>query len=126
MKSNKTLIAVLFFVAMLFPLYILARSGCCSWHDGVCGCDTSVGRQVCCDGSYSPSCVCERKEKKPPPPPPPDPDKNVIKYINANLTNYYSSPHLFREILIKEILDEYHYSETFIATRVYRFMPDVK
>jgi hypothetical protein len=36
----------------------LARSGCCSWHDGVCGCDTSVGRQVCCDGTYSPTCTC--------------------------------------------------------------------
>lgn len=34
----------------------LAKSGCCSWHQGVCGC--SGGRQVCCDGSYSPSCTC--------------------------------------------------------------------
>ncbi len=32
------------------------RSGCCSWHDGVCGC--SAGRAVCCDGSYSPTCGC--------------------------------------------------------------------
>lgn len=34
----------------------LAKSGCCSWHQGVCGC--SGGRQVCCDGSLSPSCTC--------------------------------------------------------------------
>lgn len=32
------------------------RSGCCSWHSGVCGC--SGGRVVCCDGVLSPSCTC--------------------------------------------------------------------
>lgn len=32
------------------------QRGCCSWHKGVCGCDG--GRQVCCDGSYSPTCRC--------------------------------------------------------------------
>lgn len=32
------------------------RRGCCSHHRGVCGCDG--GRQVCCDGSYSPTCRC--------------------------------------------------------------------
>jgi len=26
-----------------------ARSGCCSWHHGVCGC--SGGRALCCDGT---------------------------------------------------------------------------
>ena len=34
----------------------IARSGCCSWHGGVCGC--SGGRQICCDGVPSPSCTC--------------------------------------------------------------------
>lgn len=34
----------------------LQRSGCCSWHGGVCGC--SNGRAKCCDGSLSPSCGC--------------------------------------------------------------------
>ena len=38
----------------------LARRGCCSWHDGVCGC--SGGRIVCCDGSYSPSCTCNKSD----------------------------------------------------------------
>lgn len=33
-----------------------ARSGCCSWHGGVCGC--SAGRALCCDGQLSPSCGC--------------------------------------------------------------------
>ena len=36
--------------------YETARQGCCSWHQGVCGCEG--GRLVCCDGTYSPSCGC--------------------------------------------------------------------
>ncbi len=36
--------------------YVPLGRGCCSHHDGVCGCEN--GRQVCCDGSYSPSCRC--------------------------------------------------------------------
>jgi len=32
------------------------KRGCCSWHDGVCGC--SYGRVVCCDGVLSPTCTC--------------------------------------------------------------------
>jgi len=35
---------------------ILAGRGCCSWHQGQCGC--SMGRVICCDGSTSPSCGC--------------------------------------------------------------------
>jgi len=42
----------------LNPLIVEARSGCCSWHRGVRGCDYDVGRQVCNDGLYSPSCTC--------------------------------------------------------------------
>lgn len=34
----------------------IARSGCCSWHGGVCDC--FLGRVVCCDGTLSPSCLC--------------------------------------------------------------------
>ena len=34
------------------------RSGCCSYHNGVCGCNSSTGMQRCCDGSDSPSCRC--------------------------------------------------------------------
>lgn len=35
---------------------VLAQRGCCSWHQGVCGCQG--GRVVCCDNTYSPSCRC--------------------------------------------------------------------
>lgn len=36
------------------------RSGCCSWHKGVCGC--SGGSQKCCDGTFSPSCLCHQED----------------------------------------------------------------
>lgn len=53
----KTLSVFLFFSLIFLPKNIEARSGCCSHHDGVCGCR-------CCDGSslsstcapYYPSC----------------------------------------------------------------------
>lgn len=35
----------------------MGRSGCCSHHGGVCGCD-GAGMQRCCDGASSPSCAC--------------------------------------------------------------------
>ena len=38
----------------------LAQRGCCSWHDGVCGC--SGGVVQCCDGSGSPSCRCHAND----------------------------------------------------------------
>lgn len=58
MNLKKLLIIPSFLLLTSFsnPL-LLAERGCCSWHDGVCGCSAS-GRQVCCDGSLSPSCTC--------------------------------------------------------------------
>lgn len=42
-----------------------ARRGCCSWHRGVASCDTRVGRLICRDGTYSPSCTCEMTQPVP-------------------------------------------------------------
>lgn len=35
----------------------IERRGCCSWHNGVCGCLN--GRARCCDGILSPTCGCD-------------------------------------------------------------------
>lgn len=35
---------------------LIAQHGCCSHHQGVCGCNN--GRDKCCDGTLSPSCTC--------------------------------------------------------------------
>ena len=40
----------------------IARSGCCSWHGGVCDC--IGGRVVCCDGTFSPTCTCNHDSIK--------------------------------------------------------------
>ncbi len=37
-----------------------AQRGCCSSHQGVCGC--LGGRTQCCDGTASPSCACRAEE----------------------------------------------------------------
>lgn len=48
----------LIILLMLFPLTVNAARGCCSNHQGTCGC-TSYGKQICCDGTESPSCTCQ-------------------------------------------------------------------
>ena len=40
----------------------IARSGCCSWHGGVCDC--IGGRVLCCDGTFSPTCTCHHDSNK--------------------------------------------------------------
>jgi hypothetical protein len=34
------------------------KRGCCSHHNGVCGCNKATGMQRCCDGTDSPTCRC--------------------------------------------------------------------
>jgi len=54
---KKLLCALALVFVLAYPTAILARQGCCSHHDGVCGCE-------CCDGTslsatcapYYPSC----------------------------------------------------------------------
>lgn len=50
---------IIFIVVMLLviPSNALGKSGCCSHHGGVSGCSSS-GRQICNDGTLSPSCTC--------------------------------------------------------------------
>lgn len=47
---------VFFFLITIDVVY--ARRGCCSWHGGVSGACRN-GKQVCNDGTTSPSCLCE-------------------------------------------------------------------
>lgn len=51
-------LVILFLVFIFFmPCSVFARQGCCSWHGGVAGCGRN-GRQLCNDGTYSPTCTC--------------------------------------------------------------------
>src|SRR5262249_60063545 len=50
----------------------LAQSGCCSHHQGVCGCGGD-GRTLCFGGSVRPNCHCNPTPPPAPSPPPPAP-----------------------------------------------------
>lgn len=67
MKKGVVTAALLavFSLSFLFPKSTYAGRGCCSWHGGQSYCDTSVGRWVCADGTYSPSCGCTYIPPKP-------------------------------------------------------------
>lgn len=54
---KKKIVLILICVMLLSPLKIEAARGCCSHHGGVSGCNSS-GRQICKDGTLSPTCTC--------------------------------------------------------------------
>ena len=55
----KNFIFSFIFLVVFFcnSLSVTAKSGCCSHHTGVAGCNSS-GRQICNDGTLSPTCTC--------------------------------------------------------------------
>lgn len=54
---NKKMMILLIGILLFIPLKVNAGRGCCSHHGGVSGCSSS-GRQICNDGTLSPSCTC--------------------------------------------------------------------
>ncbi len=126
-------IAFAVFVSVLFfatAVSVYATSGCCSWHDGVSHCDTSTGRQVCNDGSYSPSCTCQYippKPKKQTTPEKPAPTiGNIQKEIDSVKSKYWNNHEGFRERLIDQIVNYLNADKIQVATEVYMSLPDVK
>lgn len=57
MKKSIVIIIISCFSFCLIPTDVFAQRGCCSHHGGVSG-SCSGGKQVCNDGSTSPSCTC--------------------------------------------------------------------
>ena len=53
----KKLVILVLMVLLLLPIKTNAQRGCCSHHGGVAGCSSS-GRQICNDGTLSPTCTC--------------------------------------------------------------------
>lgn len=65
MKNKKYIILLIILMITVFSFNIsktYAGRGCCSWHGGQAYCDTTTGRWVCSDGTYSPSCKCSTEE----------------------------------------------------------------
>ena len=62
----KKVVVVLAILLLACPINAYAEKGCCSHHDGQAYCDTKVGKWKCNDGTYSPTCTCQKivKEKK--------------------------------------------------------------
>lgn len=54
---SKKIGLILICIVLIIPVKVEATRGCCSHHGGVSGCSSS-GRQVCNDGTLSPSCTC--------------------------------------------------------------------
>lgn len=54
---KKKIKLILLCIIILIPLKVSAAKGCCSHHGGVSGC-SSTGKQICSDGTLSPSCTC--------------------------------------------------------------------
>lgn len=65
-QSTSRLSVVTFFAAILLlaSTSVYAKTGCCSKHGGVAGCDNSTGYQLCKDGTNSPSCTCSGQTVK--------------------------------------------------------------
>lgn len=53
----KKFVLMFIIVLLVLPIKVSAQRGCCSHHGGVAGCSQN-GRQVCNDGTLSPSCTC--------------------------------------------------------------------
>lgn len=63
MSSKNLLFKILISIMLLIvPLSVNAQRGCCSRYGGVAGCHSS-GKQLCKDGTLSPSCTCTPKIK---------------------------------------------------------------
>lgn len=54
---KKVVVMIIMGVLLFLPVTANAQRGCCSWHGGVAGCNSS-GRTICADGTLSPSCTC--------------------------------------------------------------------
>lgn len=59
--KKKTIVILL--VIICIPNVVQAQRGCCSHHGGVAGCSSS-GRQICRDGTLSPTCTCSGSGSK--------------------------------------------------------------
>lgn len=86
MKNKIFFVLLLSIVTFVFsPGLTLAQQGCCSWHGGISYCDSNVGRYVCNDGTYSPTCGCYR----PLPPTPKFPEMTANWNFSVNTNGTY-------------------------------------
>lgn len=91
---NKFVVGLFVLTLFFFSTQVAnAGRGCCSYHGGQAYCDSSVGRWVCQDGTYSPTCTCYRSIPQPTLTPTPIPIRTPINIpiIQASPANNASS-----------------------------------
>lgn len=74
---KRIILIILVIVVVFDSIEVDARRGCCSHHGGVAGC-SSNGRQLCRDGTLSPTCTCYV------------PTKDIYGCIDPSAKNYNS------------------------------------
>lgn len=96
MKFKRLL--VLFISICMLSINVDASRGCCSQHNGVSHCDTSIGKYRFNDGTVSPSCVCEgivqttkRKTTKKQTTVRPTPKRTTVKTATARISSITTS-----------------------------------
>lgn len=57
MKKINYKLVIILLILIIMPVTTSAKRGCCSHHGGVAGCSEN-GRQICNDGTLSPTCTC--------------------------------------------------------------------
>lgn len=78
----KKIIALTIVLILLMPYSVNAKRGCCSWHGGESGACSTSGKEICNDGTESPSCTCESAYSAP---------TYVYGCIDKTAKNYNSS-----------------------------------
>lgn len=59
MTNAALIVTAAILLAGSFTGNLAARSGCCSYHQGVAHCHEATGYWLCRDGTDSPSCRCK-------------------------------------------------------------------
>jgi hypothetical protein len=118
MNPRKLLVAVIALLMISWPSYSDAGQGCCSYHGGQSYCDTSVGRWVCDDGTYSPSCGCSYIPKKTTSPV----SLSTMSIADQDKENYFACSKSLStcEKNIKEQLDTISEKDSIISTKTHK------
>ena len=83
----KKIIIFIIFSIIIYANSAFSGQGCCSWHDGECGCVN--GRIKCCDGTLSPTCKCD------------DDDNDDDNDIGCFLQNIRGEEYLYKNYIFR-------------------------
>lgn len=109
MKKKRIYIIIIIATILLIPFRVYAGRGCCSWHGGQDYCDNNVGKWVCKDGTYSPSCTCGYLELD---------DSKVESSSNTKITELENEIEVLKEKLTTSENEASNYKTLFWITLI--------